>query len=38
MDVLIAIAFKSLVTAGATLGLLALFKHRSASERSWRCA
>jgi bla regulator protein BlaR1 len=35
MDVLIAIAFKSLVIAGATLGLLALFKRRSASERSW---
>ena len=34
MDVLIAIAFKSLVIAGATLGLLALFKRRSASERS----
>ncbi|HEX8841937.1 MAG TPA: M56 family metallopeptidase, partial [Sphingomicrobium sp.] len=35
MDVLIAIAFKSLVIAGATLGLLALFRRRSASERSW---
>src|SRR5689334_17035337 len=35
MDVLIAIAFKSLVIAGATLGLLAVFKRRSASERSW---
>jgi beta-lactamase regulating signal transducer with metallopeptidase domain len=35
MDVLIAIALKSLVVAGATLGLLALFKSRSASERSW---
>lgn len=35
MDVLIAIAFKSLVITGATLGLLALFKRRSASERSW---
>ena len=35
MDVLIAIALKSLVIAGATLGLLALFKRRSASERSW---
>ena len=35
MDVLIAIAFKSLVIAGATLGLLTLFKRRSASERSW---
>ena len=35
MDVLIAIALKSLVIAGATLGLLALFRCRSASERSW---
>jgi beta-lactamase regulating signal transducer with metallopeptidase domain len=35
MDVLIAIALKSLVIAGATLGLLALFRRRSASERSW---
>ena len=35
MEVLVAIAFKSLVIAGATLGLLALFRRRSASERSW---
>lgn len=35
MEVLIAIALKSLVIAGATLGLLTLFKRRSAAERSW---
>ena len=35
MHMLIAIALKSLLVAGATLGLLALLKHRSASERSW---
>lgn len=33
--VLISIALKSLVIAGATLGLLELMKHRSAAERSW---
>ncbi|MGN6058996.1 MAG: M56 family metallopeptidase [Sphingomicrobium sp.] len=35
MHVLIAIALKSLLIAGATLGLLALMKTRSAAERSW---
>ena len=35
MDVLIAIALKSLLIAGLTLGLLQLMKHRSAAERSW---
>lgn len=35
MSVLIAIALKSLLIAGVTLGLLALMKHRSAAERSW---
>ena len=35
MTILIAIALKSLLVAGATLGLLALLKHRSAAERSW---
>ena len=35
MSVLIAIALKSLLIAGLTLGLLALLKHRSAAERSW---
>jgi bla regulator protein BlaR1 len=35
MHVLIAIALKSLVIAGATLGLLELMKRRSAAERSW---
>ena len=35
MYVLIAIALKSLIVAGATLGLLQLMKRRSASERSW---
>ena len=35
MSVLIAIALKSLLVAGLTLGLLALMKRRSAAERSW---
>src|SRR5579884_617847 len=35
MHVLIAIALKSIVIAGLTLGLLALMKKRSAAERSW---
>ncbi|HEX5257545.1 MAG TPA: M56 family metallopeptidase [Sphingomicrobium sp.] len=35
MSVLIAIALKSLLVAGLTLGLLALMRHRSAAERSW---
>jgi beta-lactamase regulating signal transducer with metallopeptidase domain len=35
MSILIAIALKSLLVAGLTLGLLALMKHRSAAERSW---
>jgi beta-lactamase regulating signal transducer with metallopeptidase domain len=35
MQVLIAIALKSLLIAGASLALLALMKHRSAGERSW---
>ncbi len=35
MSVLIAIALKSLVIAGLTLGLLGLTKKRSAAERSW---
>jgi beta-lactamase regulating signal transducer with metallopeptidase domain len=35
MYVLIGIAFKSLLIAGITLGLLALMKQRSAAERSW---
>lgn len=35
MSILIAIALKSLLVAGLTLGLLALIKHRSAAERSW---
>jgi bla regulator protein BlaR1 len=35
MQVLIAIAVKSLLIAGLTLGLLALMKRRSAAERSW---
>jgi beta-lactamase regulating signal transducer with metallopeptidase domain len=34
MGALVAIALKSLLIAGATLGLLELMKHRSASERS----
>src|SRR5512144_2550360 len=35
MSVLIAIALKSLIIAGLTLGLLAVMKSRSAAERSW---
>src|SRR6476619_4348031 len=35
MHVLIAIALKSLLIAGVSLGLLALMKQRSAAERSW---
>jgi bla regulator protein BlaR1 len=35
MQVLIAIALKSLLIAGLTLGLLAPMKRRSAAERSW---
>jgi beta-lactamase regulating signal transducer with metallopeptidase domain len=35
MSVLIAIALKSLLVAGLTLGVLALMKQRSAAERSW---
>src|SRR5690348_16870850 len=35
MQVLIAIALKSLLISGLTLGLLELMKRRSASERSW---
>ncbi|HEY8593484.1 MAG TPA: M56 family metallopeptidase [Sphingomicrobium sp.] len=35
MSVLIAIALKSLLIAGGTLGLLAVMKKRSAAERSW---
>jgi bla regulator protein blaR1 len=35
MPVLIAIALKSLLVAGITLGLLQLMKNRSAAERSW---
>ena len=35
MHVLIAIALKSMLIAGLTLGLLTLMKHRSAAERSW---
>ncbi len=35
MQVLIAIALKSLLIAGLTLGLLGLMKRRSAAERSW---
>ena len=35
MQVLIAIALKSLLIAGVALGLLGLMKHRSAAERSW---
>lgn len=35
MQVLIAIALKSLLIAGLTLGLLKLLKGRSAAERSW---
>jgi beta-lactamase regulating signal transducer with metallopeptidase domain len=35
MQVLVAIALKSLLVAGVTLGLLELMKRRSASDRSW---
>ena len=35
MTVLIGIAFKSLLIAALTLGLLELMKRRSAAERSW---
>ena len=35
MQALLAIALKSLLIAGLTLGLLALLKRRSPSERSW---
>jgi beta-lactamase regulating signal transducer with metallopeptidase domain len=35
MSVLIAIALKSLLVAGLTLGLLHLLRNRSAAERSW---
>ena len=35
MHILIGIAFKSLLVAGLTLGLLELMKRRSAAERSW---
>ena len=35
MHVLIAIAFKSLLIAGLSLGLLGLMRRRSAAERSW---
>ena len=35
MQVLIAIALKSLLIAGLTLGLLQLMQRRSAAERSW---
>jgi bla regulator protein blaR1 len=35
MQVLIAIALKSLILAGVTLGLLLLMRKRSAAERSW---
>ena len=35
MVVLLAIALKSVIVAGAALGLLALMKRRSAAERSW---
>ena len=35
MSVLIAIAFKSLLIGGLTLGLLHLMRKRSAAERSW---
>jgi beta-lactamase regulating signal transducer with metallopeptidase domain len=35
MSVLIAIALKSLLLAGLTLGLLAVMRRRSAAERSW---
>jgi beta-lactamase regulating signal transducer with metallopeptidase domain len=35
MSILVAIALKSLLIAGLTLGLLTLMKKRSAAERSW---
>jgi len=35
IQILIAIAVKSLLVAGATLGVLTLMKKRSAAERSW---
>lgn len=35
MSLLVAIALKSLLVAGLSLGLLALMKQRSAAERSW---
>src|SRR5947209_19184524 len=35
MPVLVAIALKSLLISGLTLGLLALLKRRTAAERSW---
>lgn len=35
METLVAIALKSLLIAGAALGLLQLLKRRSAAERSW---
>ena len=35
MNMLILIALKSLLLAGATLSLLALMKRRSAAQRSW---
>ena len=35
IQVLIAIAAKSLLVAGATLGILMVMKKRSAAERSW---
>src|SRR5205814_8676431 len=35
MQILIAIALKSLLIAGLTLGALELMKRRSAAERSW---
>lgn len=35
MHILIQIAFKSLLIAGVTLGLLQLLRQRSAAERSW---
>ena len=35
MSVLIAIALKSLLIGGLTLGLLYLMRKRSAAERSW---
>src|SRR5690348_15855491 len=35
MQVLIAIAIKSLLVSGLTLGLIALMRQRSAAERSW---